>query len=211
MAYVVGLTGGIGSGKSTIADLFVELGVLVVDADIIARQVVEKGTPLLAKIVEHFGEQILTDTKTLNRPLLREIIFNQPEEKTWLNALLHPAIRNEMLRQINPQQTPYVLFVVPLLIENNLTSMCDRILIVDVMPETQLIRASKRDQNKRELIQHIMDSQVSRAERLAVADDIINNDGELSETLDQIKQKVLELHYQYLQLAKQKENNNHER
>ncbi|MGF7453720.1 dephospho-CoA kinase [Pasteurella bettyae] len=211
MAYVVGLTGGIGSGKSTIADLFVELGVVVVDADIIARQVVEKGTVLLAQIVEHFGEQILTDTQTLNRSLLREIIFNQPEEKTWLNELLHPAIRNEMLRQISHQQAPYVLFVVPLLIENNLTSMCDRILIVDVMPETQLIRASKRDQNKRELIQHIMDSQVSRAERLAVADDVINNDGELSETLDQIKQKVLELHYQYLQLAKQKEDNNHER
>ncbi|EIJ67254.1 dephospho-CoA kinase [Pasteurella bettyae] len=211
MAYVVGLTGGIGSGKSTIADLFVELGVVVVDADIIARQVVEKGTVLLAQIVEHFGEQILTDTQTLNRSLLREIIFNQPEEKTWLNELLHPAIRNEMLHQISHQQAPYVLFVVPLLIENNLTSMCDRILIVDAMPETQLIRASKRDQNKRELIQHIMDSQVSRAERLAVADDVINNDGELSETLDQIKQKVLELHYQYLRLAKQKEDNNHER
>ncbi|AAU36966.1 dephospho-CoA kinase [[Mannheimia] succiniciproducens] len=204
MAYIVGLTGGIGSGKSTIADLFMELGVPVVDADEVSRRLVEKGSPLLSKIATHFGADILTNGGELNRSKLREIIFNRPEQKNWLNALLHPAINEEMQRQLQAQQAPYVLFVVPLLIENNLMSLCDRILIIDVSPQTQLERATKRDKNQRELIQQIMNSQVSREKRLTFADDIINNDEDFAQNGDRIKQKVLELHQRYLQLAQQK-------
>ncbi|WP_443091189.1 dephospho-CoA kinase [Basfia succiniciproducens] len=204
MAYIVGLTGGIGSGKSTIADLFMELGVPVVDADEVSRRLVEKGSPLLSKIATHFGADILTNGGELNRSKLREIIFNRPEQKNWLNALLHPAINEEMQRQLQAQQAPYVLFVVPLLIENNLMSLCDRILIIDVSPQTQLERATKRDKNQRELIQQIMNSQVSREKRLTFADDIINNDEDFAQNGDHIKQKVLELHHRYLQLAQQK-------
>ncbi|SEQ02974.1 dephospho-CoA kinase [Basfia succiniciproducens] len=204
MTYIVGLTGGIGSGKSTIADLFMELGVPVVDADEVSRRLVEKGSPLLSKIATHFGADILTNGGELNRSKLREIIFNRPEQKNWLNALLHPAINEEMQRQLQAQQAPYVLFVVPLLIENNLMSLCDRILIIDASPQTQLERATKRDKNQRELIQQIMNSQVSREKRLTFADDIINNDEDFAQNGDHIKQKVLELHHRYLQLAQQK-------
>ncbi|WP_101775412.1 dephospho-CoA kinase [Pasteurella oralis] len=202
MTYIVGLTGGIGSGKSTVANLFIELGVPVIDADIVARQVVQKGSPLLAQIVTHFGEQILLDNGELDRAQLRTRIFQQPEEKIWLNNLLHPAIRQEMLRQIYAQTYPYVLWVVPLLIENNLTELCQRVLVVDVKLETQLQRTSQRDGNQIELIQQIIHAQVDRYTRLSFADDVINNDGDLSQTLVALKQKVLELHHQYLALAK---------
>lgn len=203
MSYVVGLTGGIGSGKSTIADLFAALDVPIVDADIVAREVVAKGSPLLDKIAAHFGESILTSEKELNRAALREKIFQNEEEKQWLNQLLHPAIRAEMLQQLQQQTAEYVLFVVPLLIENKLTVLCDRILVVDVSPEIQLQRASIRDNNP-ELIQRIINSQISRTERLAAADDIINNEGKLPQNLPHLQQQVTELHQKYLYLAQQK-------
>ena len=201
MTYVVGLTGGIGSGKSTIAELFVELGVPVIDADLVARQVVEKGSPLLAEIAVHFGPEILLEDGALNRAALREKVFNHEREKQWLNQLLHPAIRHEMLRQLAAQQAPYCIFMVPLLIENNLIALCQRILVVDVSEQTQMTRASQRDNNQLALIKNIMQSQVSRSERLQHADDVINNDADLSESLPQLKQKVLGLHHLYLQLA----------
>ena len=201
MTYVVGLTGGIGSGKSTIAELFAELGVPIVDADLVARQVVEKGSPLLAEIATHFGPEILLEDGALNRAALREKVFNHESEKQWLNQLLHPAIRHEMLQQLAAQRMPYCIFMVPLLIENKLTALCQRILVVDVSEQTQMTRASKRDNNQLALIKNIMQSQVSRSERLQHADDVINNDTDLSESLPQLKQKVLDLHHLYLQLA----------
>ena len=201
MTYVVGLTGGIGSGKSTIAELFAELGVPVIDADLVARQVVEKGSPLLAEIAVHFGPEILLEDGALNRAALREKVFNHESEKQWLNQLLHPAIRHEMLRQLAAQRMPYCIFMVPLLIENKLTALCQRVLVVDVSEQTQLTRASQRDNNQLALIKNIMQSQVSRSERLQHADDVINNDADLSESLPQLKQKVLGLHHLYLQLA----------
>ena len=201
MTYVVGLTGGIGSGKSTIAELFAELGVPVIDADLVARQVVEKGSPLLAEIAAHFGPEILLEDGALNRAALREKVFNHESEKQWLNQLLHPAIRHEMLQQLAAQDAPYCIFMVPLLIENKLTALCQRVLVVDVSEQTQLTRASKRDNNQLALIKNIMQSQVSRSERLQHADDVINNDADLSESLPQLKQKVLDLHHLYLQLA----------
>lgn len=202
MTYIVGLTGGIGSGKSTIADLFAELGVPIIDADIVARQVVEKGSPLLSEIVQHFGENVLLENGELNRAYLRERIFQNEDEKTWLNNLLHPAIREEMLRQLHSQTADYVIWVVPLLIENNLTALCQRILVVDVEPQTQILRASRRDQNKVVMIENIMKSQVDRKTRLSFADDIVDNNGDLTETLPLLKQKVLELHHLYSELAR---------
>ena len=201
MTYVVGLTGGIGSGKSTIAELFAELGVPVIDADIVARQVVEKGSLLLAEIAAHFGPEILLEDGALNRAALREKIFANETQKHWLNQLLHPAIRHEMLRQLAAQQAPYCIFMVPLLIENNLTALCQRILVVDVLEHTQVERACQRDNNQVEQIKRIMQSQVSRQERLKYADDVINNNEDLIASLPQLKQKVLDLHHLYLQLA----------
>lgn len=201
MTYIVGLTGGIGSGKSTVADFFAELGVPVVDADVIAREVVAKGTPLLQQIVRHFGEDILTEQGELNRGALRERIFADDAARQWLNSILHPAIRQAMLSRLRAQTYPYVLWVVPLLIENHLTALCDRVLVVDVAPETQLLRAVKRDKNNAALIKNIMRSQVSRAERLCVADDVIDNNRDFTASLPEIKQKVLELHRYYLQQA----------
>ncbi|MDY4280324.1 MAG: dephospho-CoA kinase [[Pasteurella] mairii] len=206
MTYIVGLTGGIGSGKSTVAELFAELGVPVIDADVVAREVVAKGSPLLAKMVAYFGAEILLENGELNRAALRERVFHHEAEKQWLNALLHPAIRDEMLRQLQEQDSPYVLWVVPLLIENKLTALCQRVLVVDVAPATQIARATQRDSNRAELIRQIMASQVSREARLRYADDVINNEGDLHKSLPQLKQKVLELHQSYLQLS----GNNHD-
>lgn len=204
MPYVVGLTGGIGSGKSTIGDLFLALGVPVIDADIIARQVVEKGSPLLAKLSNHFGTDVLTEQGELNRAKLREIIFSHPDEKAWLNQLLHPSIRNEMLAQVERCQQPYAILMVPLLIENNLTHLCDHILVVDVLPEIQIERATKRDNNNAEIIKNIIAAQVSREKRLAYADDIIDNNQPLEQNFEKIKKQVNNLHQIYLEKAEKK-------
>ncbi|MDP8033498.1 dephospho-CoA kinase [Pasteurella atlantica] len=201
MNYIVGLTGGIGSGKSTIAEMFQQLGVPVVDADIVAREVVAKGSPLLKQIVEKFGKQVLLQNGELDRSKLRQIIFNHQQNTQWLNNLLHPAIRKEMLRQLNQTQAPYVLWVVPLLIESNLIQYCDRILVIDVLPEIQIERATKRDKNKIEMIKNIMKAQVSREERLSYAQDVIENNLELSENSQNLEQQVSQLHQQYLLLA----------
>ncbi|MDH2925414.1 dephospho-CoA kinase [Nicoletella semolina] len=205
MTYVVGLTGGIGSGKSTVADLFAELGVPIIDADIVARQVVEKGSPLLAKIVEHFGSQVLLANFELNRTALRQIVFDDPKQKAWLEALLHPAIREEMIRQLDSVQQPYALWVVPLLIENGLIDFCDRVVVVDVESHIQLERASQRDHNCKQVIRNIIASQVSRQTRLEYADDVIDNNFPLEEGFTLLKQRVQQLHQCYLQLALQGE------
>ena len=206
MTYIIGLTGGIGSGKSTVADLFAALNVPVIDADVVAREVVAKGSPLLTDIVAHFGKQVLTESGELNRATLREIVFNDEAQKCWLNNLLHPAIRHEMQCQLMAQTAPYVIWVVPLLIENQLTNLCDRILVIDVSPDVQLARATKRDNNNPALIQKIMAAQVSRETRLAVADDVIHNDNDFAENAESLQQKVLELHQLYLNLAKRNRN-----
>lgn len=204
MSYIVGLTGGIGSGKSTIADYFTELNVPMIDADIIARQVVEKGSPLLAQIHARFGDHVLTEEGELNRAKLRQIVFADENEKNWLNSLLHPTIRAEMLRQLEDCKEDYVLWVVPLLIENGLTEFCDRVLVVDVSPEIQLERATARDKSREETIKNIIKAQVSREERLKHADDVINNSPPLAENTENLRQQVAKLHQRYLALAQQK-------
>ena len=191
MGYTVALTGGIGSGKSTVADAFAQLGVKVIDADVIARQVVEPGTPALQAIVGHFGPQMIAPDGTLNRRLLRE--------KAWLNALLHPLIQQETRRQMQAATSPYLLWVVPLLVENRLSSQADRVLVVDVPKETQIERTMLRDKVSREHAEHILAAQATREQRLAIADDVIENTG----TPDAVASDVARLHEKYLTLASQ--------
>ncbi|MEX0492042.1 dephospho-CoA kinase [Raoultella terrigena] len=199
MRYTVALTGGIGSGKSTVADAFSHLGVNVIDADVIARQVVEPGTPALLAITARFGQQMINDDGTLNRRSLRERIFAHTEDKTWLNALLHPLIQQETRRQMQAASSPYVLWVVPLLVENNLVANADRVLVVDVAKETQIARTILRDRVSREHAERILAAQATREQRLAAADDVIENMG----PPDAIASDVARLHEKYLMLASQ--------
>ena len=199
MTYTVALTGGIGSGKSTVADAFSHLGVNVIDADIIARQVVEPGTPGLNAIAQRFGPQILNKDGTLNRRALREHIFAHAEDKNWLNALLHPQIQQETRRQMQLATSSYILWVVPLLVENRLSAKADRVLVVDVPKETQIERTMLRDKVSREHAEHILAAQATRQQRLAVADDVIENTG----TPDAVASDVARLHEKYLTLASQ--------
>lgn len=199
MGYTVALTGGIGSGKSTIANEFLKNGVSVVDADVIARQVVEPGAPALRAIAAHFGPEMIQPDGTLNRRLLRERIFASPDDKRWLNALLHPLIHEETRRQIAGATSPYVLWVVPLLVENQLHTKADRVLVVDVSPETQISRTMARDGVTREHAEHILAAQATREARLAVADDVIDNNG----APDAVASDVARLHEAYLRYASQ--------
>lgn len=197
MAYIVALTGGIGSGKSTVAQGFATLGATIVDADVIARQVVAPGQPALATIIEYFGREILQPDGTLNRSALRERIFSSLEDKRWLNALLHPLIQQETRRQLAAVTTPYALWVVPLLVENQLQGQAQRILVVDVPLETQLQRTMARDGVSRAQAQNILASQASREQRLACADDIIDNNSNPSV----LAPRIAALHQHYLALA----------
>ncbi|WP_417763675.1 dephospho-CoA kinase [Shewanella sp.] len=194
---VIGLTGGIGSGKTTVANLFAELGITIVDADIIAREVVAPGTIGLKQIQQQFGNGILTADGELNRPQLRELIFEQPTAREWLNGLLHPLIRTEMLKQCKAAPSPYALMVVPLLFENKLESLVDATLVVDVPPATQLSRTTSRDGVSEQQVQNIINSQISREQRLARADRVIENQGDIA----QLRQQVALLHHGYLELV----------
>jgi dephospho-CoA kinase len=198
--YVVAITGGIGSGKTTVANQFAALGIEVVDADLIARDVVAPGTPALAAIASHFGPEMLTEQGLLDRRALRERIFSDPAAKSWLNALLHPIIRSEMLRQCAAASSPYCLLVVPLLVENRLTELADRVLVIDVDEATQIERTCRRDGVSREQAQAILASQASRSERLAMADDVLDNQSGTTET---IRERILALHETYLAFASQ--------
>ncbi|MEG6217366.1 dephospho-CoA kinase [Enterobacter quasihormaechei] len=199
MGYIVALTGGIGSGKSTVAQAFARLGITIIDADIIARQVVEPNTPALNAIEAHFGRSVIQADGTLNRRQLRERIFSDPAEKAWLNALLHPIIHQETQRQIAAARSPYVLWVVPLLVENQLQNKADRTLVIDVSRETQIQRTMARDHVSREHAEQILAAQATREARLAVADDVIDNNG----APDAIASDVARLHAQYLTFAAQ--------
>jgi dephospho-CoA kinase len=193
---VIGLTGGIGSGKSTVARLFGDLGVHWVDADDVAREVVEPGTPALARIAEHFGDHILTSEGALDRGQLRGIVFQEPEERVWLESLLHPIIREELIRQLNPESypLPYVLLVSPLLLETDQHELVDRIVVIDVPKNVQLERTMARDTNSREQVERIIAAQMSREDRLARADEVVNND----RPLDDVTRQVRELHERLL-------------
>lgn len=195
--FVVGLTGGIGSGKTTVANLFAAQGVCLVDADLVARDVVAPQTEGLKAIVQHFGEEVLTAQGELDRAQLRQKIFSQDAERQWLNQLLHPMIRQEMLAQVDRATSDYVIMVVPLLFENGLDKLVNRTLVVDISPELQVCRTVKRDKVDAAQVNNIINSQCSRSEKLAKADDVIDNRGEIAE----LTQAVQVLHHRYVELA----------
>lgn len=196
--FILGLTGGIGSGKSIVADYFRTLGITVVDADVAARQVVVKGSPALAAIAGHYGNEILLPDGALNRAKLREIIFADQAERLWLEALLHPLISDWIKAALAAATGPYAILESPLLLETTQHRLVNRILVVDVPESLQEQRATARDLSSREQIKAIIASQMPRQQRLANADDIIDNSG----SLEQTHQQVLALHQHYLQLAK---------
>ncbi|PTT50954.1 dephospho-CoA kinase [Aeromonas sp. HMWF014] len=198
--YVVAVTGGIGSGKTTIANQFAALGIDVVDADVIARDVVEPGAPALAAIATYFGPDVIAPDGQLDRRSLRERVFSEPNAKAWLNALLHPLIRQEMLRQCAAARSPYCLLVVPLLVENKLTGLANRVLVIDVDEATQIERTCRRDGVSAEQARAIIAAQASRSERLAAADDVIDNHNGSQMA---IKTRILALHETYLAFASQ--------
>jgi dephospho-CoA kinase len=198
---VIGLTGGIGSGKSTVGKLFAELGVELVDADQLAREVVEPGTPALRKIAAHFGENLLLSNGSLDRAALREIVFANPEQRRWLEQLLHPPIGQLLKTRLAACQSAYCILESPLLLETSQVELVDRVLVVDVSETTQLNRALKRDGSDQETIKGIIAAQMPRRQRLAKADEILDNEG----SPDELRPQVEKLHKIYLTLAQSHE------
>jgi len=193
---IIGLTGGIGSGKTAVSDIFASQGIDIVDADLASRVVVEKGKPALDKISKHFGAEILSENGELNRAKLREIIFKAPEERQWLESLLHPIIAEQIRYELDSSKSPYCILVSPLLLETEQKDFCDSLLIVDVPEKFQVQRTALRDNVPEEQVESIMATQIDRAKRLSLADEIIVNDG----TLEDLKKKVMDRHLKYLSL-----------
>ncbi len=197
-SYVVGLTGGIGSGKSAATQRFAALGVEIVDADVASRVVVAPGRPALQRIVERFGPELVDDEGQLRRSKLRSIVFADAEQRSWLESLLHPLIYAEIVGGLRGAASPYAILSSPLLLETGQDRMTQRIVVVDVPVALQMQRTLQRDHSDAQEIQRIIDSQMSREERLARADDVIDNSG----TLDELSDQVGALHARYLELAR---------
>lgn len=195
--FVVGLTGGIGSGKSAATAYFERLGIDIVDADQVARDVVAPGSEGLKEIVNRFGNSILLEDGNLNRAALREKVFSDINEKNWLNNLLHPLIRLRMQHLISESTSPYCILSVPLLVENKLTEMCNYVVVLDCPETMQLERALKRDGSTEETIRNIMASQATRNERIEAADTVLDN----STTLSALSAQIADLHNTLLALS----------
>lgn len=199
MTLVVGITGGIGSGKSAVTDRLESHGITVVDADKVARVVVEPGQPALAAIAQHFGPAILLPDGTLNRPALRKIVFEDSEARQWLEGVTHPAIRDEIGRQLAQASSPYVVLSSPLLLESGQNTFADTVVVVDVPESLQVARTMARDNNDEALVKAIMAAQLPRDKRCAMADTIVSNEG----TLADLYAKTDALHQHLLAKAKQ--------
>jgi len=197
MNFVVGITGGIGSGKSAVTSRLEQHGITVVDADVVAREVVEPGSPVLAAIAEHFGEHILQPNGALDRAALRKIVFETPAEREWLESVTHPAIREAIAAQLTAATSPYVVLSSPLLLEAGQSAFAQHVVVVDVPEEVQLSRTCARDNNDEALVRNIMAAQLPRAERCARADEVIDNNG----SLEALEQTVDALHDRLLVLA----------
>lgn len=197
MTLIVGLTGGIGSGKSAASQWFESQGINVVDADIVAREVVEKGQPTLTQIQSIFGDWVLLENGELNRPALREHIFKHPSARQQLEDITHPAIRHSIIEQLNQATSPYVILVSPLLFETNQYLLTQRTLLIDASIELQIQRASQRDGQSIEQIENIIRAQMPRDRKLDLADDIVVNDGHLEHLYSELQK----LHLNYLQLS----------
>lgn len=199
MKFVLGLTGGIGSGKSAASQWFESQGIAVVDADIVAREVVDIGQPALQQIQQAFGDWVLLEDGSLNRRALREHIFHSPEARKTLENITHPAIRTSILQQLHAAQSPYAILVSPLLFETNQHELTQHTLLIDAAIELQIQRASQRDGQNVEQIQKIIAAQMPREQKCAMADDIVLNDGEL----EHLYAHLTPLHEKYLQMATQ--------
>lgn len=195
--YRVGLTGGIASGKSTVADMFAGLGVVVIDTDRIAREVVEPGQPALQEVRHEFGDTVINDQGGLDRAEMRRIVFSDPDARRRLEAILHPRIRSATIKQAEAAGGDYQLIVVPLLSDSPLQRFVDRVLVVDCDEKTQIRRLMARDAESEGQARRMLAAQAARDERLAIADDIVSNDGNLTATLEQVQA----LHQRYLSLA----------
>ena len=195
--FVVGITGGIGSGKSAVTDYLEIKGITVVDADKVARVVVEPGTSGLAAIADHFGGDILLPDGTLDRAALRKIVFDEPDERKVLEGITHPRIREEIARQLSEAGSPYVVLASPLLLESGQSSFADYVVVVDVPESVQLSRTMTRDDNSEQLVKSIMAVQLDRETRLARSDTSISNEG----TLEELHTRVDALHTDLLRRA----------
>lgn len=194
----IGLTGGIGSGKSSVCRLFAARNIPIIDTDIIARQVVEPGQPGLAALTAAFGKEILDSSGQLDRRALRERVFSDAAQREQLEAILHPLIRAALHRQLEAVTAPYVILAIPLLLEKGWGSEVDRILVVDTDEALQVSRTMARDNVEAKEVERIMQTQVSRAKRVAGADDIIHNEGDYAE----LERQVEALHRYYLSLTR---------
>lgn len=197
MTLIVGLTGGIGSGKSAASQWFETQGINVVDADIAAREIVEKGQPALAQIQSAFGDWVLLESGELNRKALREHIFQHPSARQQLEEITHPAIRQSIIEQLAQASSPYVILVSPLLFETNQHLLTQRTLLIDASIELQIQRASQRDGQSVAQIENIIQAQMPRDRKLDLADDIAINDGHLEHLYTQLQK----LHLHYLELS----------
>lgn len=196
-ALIVGITGGIGSGKTAVTDYLADLGITIIDADQAARVVVAPGTSALQAITGHYGEQILQKDGSLDRRALRNIVFGDDEERRWLEALLHPLIRAEMLDQLSRSRSPYSIIVSPLLLETDQHVLVDRVAVVDISVALQVQRTMERDGVERSQVEAVMKAQSSRRVRLEKADDVIDNSG----SLDDLHRTLDQLHRTWLQMA----------
>ncbi|MFT5816374.1 MAG: dephospho-CoA kinase [Psychroserpens sp.] len=196
--FMIGLTGGIGSGKTTVSNIFAELNIDIIDADIVARIVVEPGSKALIAIKAHFGADFIDSNGQLNRAKLRSRIFTEADDKVWINSLLHPLIRQEILVQIAQATSCYCILVAPLLLENNLQKLVNRVLVVNVDEVSQIARTVARDPSSAAEIKRIIASQMSSEQRLSFADDIIHNQ---DASLDNIRRQVISLDQKYRSLA----------
>lgn len=196
-ALVIGITGGIGSGKTTVANLFADVGVPVIDADDLARRAVARGEPGYGEIVEHFGSEILDEAGELDRRKMREHVFSDPGKRARLEAIVHPRVYAMMKQLLDNLECPYAIVVVPLLIETGGREIVDRVLVVDSPEELQIERTLRRDGTTREGIERILAAQTDRRSRLAAADDVIENAASESD----LKDEVVSLHHRYLEEA----------
>jgi len=194
---IIGLTGGIGSGKSVASDKFKSLGITIVDADVASRTVVEPGKPALKEIEDHFGSGIITAEGKLDRNNLREIIATDPEERKWLESVTHPKIGEQITKEISESTSVYTLFVAPLLLETNSQEMCSRVVVVDVPKDVQIRRTAKRDKVSPNQVKKMVAAQMEREKRLEKADDVLLNSG----TIEDLEKQVEELHKKYIQMV----------
>nr|WP_314369691.1 dephospho-CoA kinase [uncultured Acinetobacter sp.] len=199
MSFILGITGGIGSGKSAATQWFESQGIVVVDADIVAREVVDLGQPALKEIQLSFGDWVLLEDGNLNRRALREHIFQFPEARETLEKITHPAIRQSIIQQLQQAESPYVILVSPLLLETNQHELVHHTLLIDADEQTQLQRASQRDGQNEEQIRKIISVQMPRTQKQLLANDIVMNDG----LLEHLHQQLKPLHLKYLQSAEQ--------